>query len=75
MNRIAPSVYYYEKALQLSPNDKDIKNNLSFAQNMTIDAIEVLPEVGFSKITNSVINKYSFDDWAKLSIAFGKSAR
>jgi tetratricopeptide (TPR) repeat protein len=70
MNRIAPSVYYYEKALQLSPNDKDIKNNLSFAQNMTIDAIEVLPEVGFSKITNSVINKYSFDDWAKLSIAF-----
>ena len=37
---------------------------------MTIDAIEVIPEVGFSKITKSVINKYSFDDWAKLSIAF-----
>ena len=70
MNRVAPSVYYYEKALQLSPDDKDIKNNISFAQNMTIDAIEVIPEVGFSKITKSVINKYSFDDWAKLSIAF-----
>ena len=70
MNRVAPSVYYYEKALQLSPNDKDVKNNMSFAQNMTIDAIEVIPEVGFSKITKRVINKFSFDDWAKLSIAF-----
>lgn len=68
-NRIAPSVYYYEKALQLAPNDEDIKNNMSFAKNMTIDAIEVIPEMGFSKITNQVINKYSFDVWALLSIA------
>ncbi len=70
MNRIAPSVYYYEKALQLSPNDKDIKNNMSFAQNMTIDAIEVIPEMGFSKITKNIINKFSFDNWAILSIIF-----
>jgi tetratricopeptide (TPR) repeat protein len=70
MNRVAPSVYYYEKALQLSHNDKDIINNMSFAQNMTIDAIEVIPEVGFSKITKSFINKFSFDEWAKLSIIF-----
>ncbi|MCF6294410.1 MAG: tetratricopeptide repeat protein [Flavobacteriaceae bacterium] len=70
LNRIAPSVYYYEKALQLSPNDKDIKNNLAFAKNMTIDAIEVIPEMGFSKITNSIINKFSFDVWAMLSVAF-----
>jgi len=68
LNRVAPSIYYYEKALQLSPNDIDIKNNLSFAQNMTIDAIEILPETGFSKFVNSIINRFSFDVWAKLSI-------
>ena len=68
LNRIAPSIYYYEKALQLAPNDKDIKNNLSFANNMTIDAIEVVPEIGLTKITNQVINTFNLDTWAMLSI-------
>ena len=27
LNNVAPSIYYYEKALQLSPNDKDIKTS------------------------------------------------
>ena len=68
-NQIAPSIYYYEKALQLKPNDQDIKSNLSFAQNMTIDAIETIPEVGFSRFMKSAINVFSFDGWAKLSVA------
>ena len=68
LNRIAPSVYYYEKALQLSPNDADIKNNLTFAQNMTIDAIDKIPEVGFSKLVNSITTSYSFDVWAVISV-------
>ena len=41
LNKIAPSIYYYEKALKLSPNDKDIQNNLSFAQQMTIDKFDM----------------------------------
>ncbi|MBT8264093.1 MAG: tetratricopeptide repeat protein, partial [Muriicola sp.] len=43
LNKIGPSIYYYEKALLLDPNDTEIKQNLAFAQNMTIDAIEPLP--------------------------------
>ena len=38
LNNIAPSVYYFEKAKLLSTDDKDIENNLVFAQNMTVDA-------------------------------------
>lgn len=68
LNRIAPSIYYYEKALQLSPNDKEIKSNLAFAQNMTIDAIEVIPEVGLSKIFKGFVNTFSFDLWALISV-------
>jgi len=68
LNNIAPSVYYYEKALQLSPNDPEIKNNLVFANNMTIDAIEEVPEVGISKFWNNMVNILSFDGWAKLTI-------
>jgi len=69
LNRIAPSIYYYEKALQLSPKDADIINNLAFAQNMTIDAIEKVPEVGFSKFINKITNSFSFDTWATISVS------
>ena len=69
LNRIAPSIYYYEKALLLSPKNKDIKANLSFAQNMTIDDIEVVPEIGLSRISKNIVNTFSFDTWAMFSIA------
>ena len=68
LNHIAPSIYYYEKALQLSPNDEEIKNNMAFAKNMTIDAVDVIPEAGFSKIIKSTANLMSFEDWAKISV-------
>ena len=69
LNNIAPSIYYYEKAALLNPNDKDIENNLSFAKNMTIDAIDRIPEVGFSKIVKNITNTFEFDSWAWLSVA------
>lgn len=68
LNNIAPSIYYYEKALQLSPNDKAITNNLAFAQNMTVDAIEKVPEVGFTKILKTIVNKANTDTWALFAI-------
>jgi len=69
LNSIAPSIYYYEKALQLNPNDDEIKNNAAFARNMTIDAIDTIPEVGFTRIMKNTTNTFSFDTWAVLSIA------
>ena len=68
LNNIAPSVYYYEKALQLKPNDSDIENNLEFARNMVIDDIEEVPETGLSKMVNNTISKLSFDGWAWMAI-------
>lgn len=68
LNHVAPSIYYYEKALLLNPNDETIKTNLAYAKNMTIDAIETVPEIGFSKFLNSFTNTFSFDGWAKLSV-------
>lgn len=68
LNNIAPSIYFYEKALQLAPNDTDIKNNIAFARNMTIDAIDSVPEAGLSKLFKSIANSFSFDVWAKIAI-------
>ncbi|PCJ95335.1 MAG: ion channel protein [Flavobacteriaceae bacterium] len=69
INEIAPSVYYYEKALLLKPNDPEIMTNLGYAQNMTLDAIEKLPETGFAKIYNKLTDFLSFDQWAYVAIA------
>lgn len=70
LNQVAPSIYYYEKALLLDPNDSDIKNNLVYAQNMTLDAIDEMPETGLSKIKNSLTGFLTFDQWAKAAVAF-----
>jgi tetratricopeptide (TPR) repeat protein len=70
LNHIAPSIYNYEKALLLDPADKDIKSNLAFANNMTIDAIDTLPEVGFSKMIKNITHTFGFDVWAILAIVF-----
>lgn len=68
LNHIAPSIYYYEKALELSPNDKEINNNIAFARNMTIDAIDATPEIGFAKFSKNMTNLLTYDNWAKLSV-------
>jgi len=64
INQLAPSVYFYEKALQLNPGDSDAKNNLEFAQRMLIDEIEEVPKTGLSKIINKLISVLSFNGWA-----------
>ncbi len=69
LNHIGPSVYYYEKALQLSPNDSDIKNNLAFAENARIDSIEPLPKTVFSKWYHSISGVFTFNGWAILAVA------
>jgi len=69
LNNIAPSIYYYEKSLLLNPNDKEVKNNLAFAQNMTIDDIEQVPEVGLSKLFKNIVNRASVNTWAYISVS------
>ncbi|NQX86501.1 MAG: tetratricopeptide repeat protein [Flavobacteriaceae bacterium] len=70
LNHIGPSIYYYEKALQLNPHDPEILNNASFARKMTVDAIEVIPEVGLTRIIKNITNSYSFDTWAIMTVTF-----
>ena len=69
LNHIAPSIFYFEKAKLLNPKDLDIKNNLVFANNMTVDSIDSVPEVGFSRLFKNLINSFSFNTWAKFAVA------
>lgn len=69
-NEIASSIYNYEKALLLDPNDTEIRNNLSYAQQMTIDDIQPLPQTTITRIVSRIMNILTFDQWAYTSIFF-----
>ncbi len=69
-NQVAPSIYYYEKALALQPNDKDILFNLDYANRMTIDHIEPLPKSLGQKYRENIVLKFSYDTWAIMATSF-----
>jgi len=70
LNNVGPSIYYYEKAAQLSPLDSDIKTNLAFAENSRIDAIEPLPKTVFSKWHKAISSLLSYNGWAWIAVSF-----
>lgn len=70
LGEIAPSIYYYEKALILSPADSEILNNLGFAQNMTLDAIQSLPETDLSRFYHQWVYSLNLDGWAYAGVVF-----
>ena len=70
LNKVAPAIYNYEKALMLNPDDKEIANNLKFAQKMQIDEIKVIPTVGFSKMVHDFASIYHYNTWAWISVGF-----
>ena len=70
LNKVAPAIYNYEKALVLNPNDTDITNNLKFAQKRTVDEIKEVPKVGFAKLLRDFTAIYHYNTWAWISVAF-----
>ena len=70
LNQVAPSIYNYEKALVLHPNDTEIQNNLKFAKKKTIDEIKIVPKVGFEKWIHNFTASFHYDTWAWLSVGF-----
>jgi len=70
LNKIAPSIYNYEKALLLNPSNPEVKNNLKFAQNMMIDPIKEIPKTGFSEWLHGFTSVFHYDTWSKIAIVF-----
>ena len=64
LNQVGESIFYFEKAKQLKPTDEDINVNSNFAQNMAIDAVEVLPKSQITKLREKTIGLFSQDGWA-----------
>lgn len=65
---ITHAVLNYERALMLSPGDKDIKFNLEFARARTIDQIAPRSEMFFVTWYKALVNFTSVDRWATVAI-------
>ncbi|MGB0892263.1 MAG: SH3 domain-containing protein [Flavobacteriaceae bacterium] len=70
LNKVAPTIYNYEKALQLDPLNEDAANNLVFAKRLTLDAIEELPKTFLQKVNENYLQKLSYNQWAIVAIVF-----
>lgn len=68
LNKVALSIYNYEKALVLKPNDAETLNNLKFAKKLTIDEIKEIPKVGFAKLVQNFTGIFNYDNWAWISV-------
>ena len=68
LNELGPSVYYYEKALILAPNDRDILSNRSFVQNALVDIIQPMPKTLWAKWNEGITNFMTTSQWAVASV-------
>ena len=67
-DNITRAVLNYERALLLSPGDRDIRFNLQMARSKTIDKITPESEMFFVTWYHSLVNLMSVDGWAHTAL-------
>ena len=65
---IPEAVLNYERALLLSPGDRDIRFNLQIARSMTFDKIVPESEMFFVTWYRSLVSMMSVDGWARTAL-------
>jgi len=63
-NDIANSIYFYEKAKNLAPNDKDIVHNLKIANSRIKNKVEILPQPFYLVLFETISNIMTSNSWA-----------
>lgn len=66
----AKALLWFERALRLAPNNKDIQHNILFVNNKIVDKIETIPEFALSKWWNGISKSMTSRWWAIISIIF-----
>jgi tetratricopeptide (TPR) repeat protein len=66
---IALAILNYEKAIQLAPNDEDIRYNLDLTNRLVVDKIEVLPVFFVTGWIRNFKSIFTSDVWAIISLA------
>lgn len=67
-NNIPEAILNYEKALKINPRFKDAAFNLNIANSKIIDKVESLPTMFFIRWWNNILNLFSLNTFAILSL-------
>lgn len=67
LEKIGPSIYNYEKALQLDPENKDFLINYNYAKQARIDNFDAVPKGFLQKTYENLVSK-NVDFWAWISV-------
>lgn len=67
-NQLGKAILNYERALLLDPGNGDIRHNLRFAQNRTVDRIDTASDLFLSNWYRNIRNLFGSDQWAKAGI-------
>lgn len=67
-NDIGKSIYYYELARKINPNDEDIRINLGIATAKTTDKIDAKENFFISAVKSNILTSLSTSTWAWLTI-------
>jgi tetratricopeptide (TPR) repeat protein len=73
LNKVGPTIFYYEKALKLNPLNTDVTNNLIFAKRLALDNIKEVPKTIFQKFNDTYLQKLSYNEWAMIVVLFSFS--
>ena len=68
LNKVAPSILNYERALLLEPGNSDVRFNLEIAKLKAVDKIEPVGDFFLTEWYRVVQDLLSTDAWSKLSI-------
>lgn len=68
MDDMTKAIVNYERALLLSPGDRDIRINLQMARSKTIDKVVPETEMFFVTWYHALVNLMSVDGWARMAL-------
>ena len=68
MNEMARAILWYERALRLDPGNDDARFNLNVANALINDKIEPVPELFYKRWFRGMLQAFSYDTWALVSI-------
>ena len=68
LGNITQSVIAYERAQRLAPANGDVRNNLEFVRNKTIDKIVPVDGMFFMSWYEALVNSFGADGWAHMAV-------
>ncbi len=67
-DNLAAAILNYERALKIDPLDKDVQQNLDYANSKTLDNFNKVPELFITKWFNAILGWFTVSQWGVATI-------